>query len=189
MKIELQKEHIDVIISALETYNRLRIAQIDNGINSALIDKNVKGCNYSKVNQLADEIKLQFFPELSKNSSYGIGYDRSADISYEIQQVLRQYRALKDPVLYNGWSRDLDEPLKVSEVPLPEVLGEDYKHARIEIRHKKVINAYDTGDFSKMWDLIAKYKYPTSSHSTVERGADENSGKYFLVLKLPTRER
>lgn len=186
MKIELQEEHINILKGALETYSRLRMGQFNIAFQTALMDKDSCKLSYTETLQLENKLKENYFPELESNSFNGIGRDKEADIAYEMYQLLRQYTAMVNHTepTEHYFTKDFDDPLEISDVKLPVILEEDYKHHYIQIKDSAIIECYHNKDYEKMFDLIDDANFPKGSRSQVIL----EDGKYFYKVKKPLRK-
>jgi hypothetical protein len=96
MKIELTEKQAKVIETALEVYQRLRIAQFDIALEQAFLDKKP----FVKIDdKLLIQLRELYFDLEDKdrhlrevNCSNGIGQDEDCNIAYDVYQVLRYDR-------------------------------------------------------------------------------------------------
>jgi hypothetical protein len=151
MKIDFKDEHIDVILDALEVYNRLGLGQIDTALNHCFLDKEQLDINDDR----SEAIKNHFFPELERNSSYGIGgCQKKFSIAYEILQTVRQSKALiESGGKVDPYDNRYDEPLTVTDVDLPKV-DNIKRYEEFRIRDSAVIEYYNNKDYERMWNKI-----------------------------------
>lgn len=163
MKIELTEKQAQIVQMALEIYSRMRMGQFGIALDEAFMDKSL---HWDEREQVETYLKSKFFPELSKNSYYGITSDKTgkdAGIAYEIRQTIRQYMAVKRNDGCYDWTNDYDDPLKVSEEPLPTIEGfVKWKEVPVPKKiQRDVIDFYTNKKYKEMWDLIIptlKYK-------------------------------
>jgi hypothetical protein len=160
--IEFQKEHIPVILKALECYQRMKFGQFDYAIDEAFGWK----LDHDARQEIHNCARKHLFPEFggNPNVSYGI-YNQEkvgdATMAYEIYKVLTRYRAITNNDGWSDWGRSFDKPFSHTGVPLPEVQGFiDYKLFKIPKRLWKKIDATldpdYAGDWRKIWESIDK---------------------------------
>jgi hypothetical protein len=175
--VELQEEHLNVVLRALETYQRLKLGQIDYALDEAF--------GYSLAYEDKQEIhncaRKYLFKgtdlENNPNVSYGI-YNQEkvgdATLAYEIYKTLGRYKAFKDNDGWADYTRRFDKPFSHTGVPLPVVQGAiEHKLFKVPKRlWKKLDEAYankDTADWKKVWDTIDKAmpKLPRGERSEI----------------------
>jgi len=162
--VEFQEEHLNVIIRALEVYQRLRLGQVDYALSEAFdhcIDyEDRRACHKFIRDTLFKD------PDLGGHldASWGI-YNQEkvgdATLGYEVQKTLRRYKAFKRNDGWADYTRDFDTPHSHTGVPLPVVQGAiEHKLFKIPKRlWKKIANAIenkDTADWSDIWKSIDK---------------------------------
>jgi hypothetical protein len=176
-KIDLNGEQLQVLLKALEAYNRLCLAQFDYAIEQSTIDIPVD--KMQDLKDLCDEIKMRL-TGLPKNSSYGIGskkYTEPARIAHDIYEVLRNYRAWDDRP-EGGVGVDFSPPYKIGAEPLVTIKRTDS-------------DVTDDGWLRKKPDEDGKYqiKMPQASHTpndvVVKKGIVIN-GKVKVALSAIT---
>ena len=183
--ITFTDKHLLVIEQALEVYNRLRLGQIKIALDEAFPDKHL---DYDAGNALEKEVRKVIFPELTDSrASYGVGQHKgNGEIAYEIRQTLRQYISVKNNDGYFDHSfRNFDDPLKLSEEPLPIIEGFD-KSKTFVIKGKKTNDRLHTlieaKDFTQLWKEIDKYfqdAMPKCSQSKIVY--NEETGNHELI--------
>ena len=109
------------IIEATDFESRLISGQLNEILLKVIpLSKNV---NRDKIRYLLDELKMEMFPELDHNESYGIfnkKTDEKAKVLYDIHQVIRyKYSWSKNPK--GGIERWFDDPMRTSNEELPVV--------------------------------------------------------------------
>lgn len=166
--IEFQEEHLNVIIRALEVYQRLRLGQVDYALSEAFdhcIDyEDRRACHKFIRDTLFKD------PDLGGHldASWGI-YNQEkvgdATLGYEVQKTLRRYKAFKRNDGWADYTRDFDAPHSHTGVPLPVVQGAiEYKDFKIPKRLWKKINdavyyqlaGGDEPDWKKVWEAVDK---------------------------------
>lgn len=188
--VEFQEEHLNVIIKALEVYQRLKLGQIDYAFEEAFgwdIDRN-------KVQDIHNYARQLMFEgtdmERNPNVSWGI-YNQEkvgdATLGYEVQKVIRRYKAFQRNDGWAGWGRDFDQPYSHTKIPLPVIKGFiDYKLFKIPKRlWKKIDKANGMLEWKKevwedVWDSIDKAmpKLPKGIKSEL---VDEHDGWYVKI--------
>lgn len=164
--IEFQKEHIPVILKALECYQRMKLGQFDYAIDEAFGWK----LDHDARQEIHNCARKHLFPEFggNPNVSYGI-YNQEkvgdATMAYEIYKVLTRYRAITNNDGWSDWGRSFDKVHSHTGVPLPEVQGFiDYKDFKIPKKLWKKINdavyyqlvGGDEPDWKKVWEVVDK---------------------------------
>jgi len=139
-------------------------------------------------------------PKLSgANSSFGIGSDKIADgnIAYELRQTIRQYLAVKknDGFFDAGLNVTFDDPLKVSQEPLPIIEGFSTKKNFPFIGkaiNSKIHKLIETKNFEKMWDVVNEYmerKHPNILYRGYTKVVlNEEKNYYELEVEKPRKK-
>lgn len=126
---------------------------------------------------------------------YGVTNEKMKDgqIAYEIYSTIRQYVALRENDGYYEIYTNYRDPLKVTEVPLPEIEGFS-KEKKFPIKGKAIVNklkkAEDTKDYSKVWDIVGEY---LGRHYPELEGYDqariETEDNHYVVLVKGARRK
>jgi len=104
-KVELTETQLKLIARALEMHSRMRCGQIEESFLPPIservfeIIKNDKDGYREKRKTVSDclkTIKLTLWPDLSDNSSHGIGYDKEADLGYEMYKEIHHQFELEE---------------------------------------------------------------------------------------------
>jgi hypothetical protein len=195
--VKLTDKHMRVIENALEVYCRMRLGQFDTALREAfpaLLEKD----DHDDLEDAHILLRRIFFKDAgfiqrSPGASYGISSDKIGDggIAYEIRQTFRQYLAVRDNNgLYEHMLRTYDDPLKVSEEPLPVIEGWD-KTATIYINgediNEQIHDSVKKKDWSKMWDIVDEYMKETGIHYTKGQVLEDeyHPGYYKLIMEKP----
>lgn len=127
VKIVMDETQARVVSEALELYSRVHLGQLDElprVTRRAYIDeKTGQKVDMRTVVYYIECLKNALFPELDKNEYYGIYSDKISDrakISFDVYQCLRNALAWHFTP-DGGITVDFDEPLAVSQHPLPDV--------------------------------------------------------------------
>lgn len=162
--VEFQEEHLNVIIRALEVYQRLRLGQVDYALSEAFdhcIDyEDRRACHKFVRDTLFKD------PDLGGHldASWGI-YNQEkvgdATLGYEVQKSLRRYKAFKRNDGWADYTRDFDTPYSHTGVTLPVVQNFiDYKLFKVPRRLWKkldaTLNVDYAGDWNNIWKSIDK---------------------------------
>jgi len=128
--LKLTEQQLKLLRVALESYMRLGIGQLENVIGdlifnhfNAFKDKSTIFHNDEEFKSALFIIKRKFFDCNSLNSSKGIcspDVDLSFKLAYEMNQKIRQHLAY-ERTPEGGYTRDFDEPLKLTEEPVIEI--------------------------------------------------------------------
>lgn len=131
---------------------------------------------------------------LPNRSYYGVGSKEIGDgqIAWEILSTLRQYISLKNNDGYHGMGVNYQDPLKLSEVPLPEIEGFSAEK-KFQIKGKAVVNKLrkmeETKDFTKFWEVVREYlsrNYPELK--SYDQARVEPEGNHYVVLVKGARK-
>ena len=161
--IEFDERHISTLLKALETYQRLKLGQIDYALDEAF----GYSLAYEDKKEIHNCARKYLFKgtdlENNPNCSYGIYSKEAGDatMAYEIYKVLGRYKAFKDNDGWAEYTRRFDKLFSHTGVPLPVVQGAiEHKDFKIPKRlWKKLDEAYankDITDWGKVWGLIDK---------------------------------
>lgn len=162
--IEFSDEHLQVIMRALEAYERFKMGQVDYAL-EMLTDMNI---DYEDRQELSELVRKKMFPDLMPNQSYGIGNKEVGDaqIAYEIQKVIDNYLSVKRSKGYWGNTVNFNEPLKYSKIPLP-VVKKFKQYKDFEIDEKYWVELYkhvhDNQNYPETWKLVDKWKSETDN--------------------------
>lgn len=116
----INKEQAEVLITALESYSRMMIGQIDYALEPLRFNNKIKA-DPKRLQQLCDEIKFLFTPFEQRGASYGIyshEVDDSARVAYDIKKVI-EHRLSFDRNPEGGKTVNFQEPRRTSQQPLP----------------------------------------------------------------------
>lgn len=211
-KIEFTDEQLHVMMTALETYSRLRAGQVSIAMNTAYrdywltaqeseaIEDCVRNIVFTEPFSLEHKQKAGFDapverPALNKNSYFGVFSQdmlkSGGTLAYEIYSTLRQYVALKNNDGYAGTGVCYDDPVHVTKVPLPVIEGfTTEKHFPIKGKAivSKLDKAQETKNYTKVWDVVGEYlkrKYPEMSSYCSAR--IEKDGNHYVVFVKGSR--
>jgi len=172
VKMEFTKEHLRVMRTALEVYERLKMGQIGMAID-LLTDYSLPAADREKIE---DTVKPITHPDLViKNSYWGIFHPDlkdNATVAYEIQKVIEQYLAVTNNDGYWGNTKDYDEPIGHTNIPLPKVTNfKKYIEFPIDPKYtKKMDKLKEEGNFNKMWNLADEALAPMKVLHKLETG-------------------
>lgn len=201
--IKFTDKHLRVIETALEVYCRMKLGQfrfaIEEGFPAIrdLDDQEV----LERVHMMLRSIifKDVEFMQSSPHASYGITNESVGDgrEAYEIRQVIRQYLGVKN----NGGFFDhgfttFDDPLKVSNEPLPTVEGWD-KNLRVPIEceetNARLKELIGVKDFEQMWGVVDEFIKNHPVYSDVHYSKGEvvlrEDGLYEIVMTKPYKRK
>lgn len=133
------------------------------------------------------------------NSSYGIGCGEVNDgnLAYEIRQTIRQFLTVKRN---DGWfdymNVGFDDPLKVTEVPLPVIEGFDksktytVEDSKINTQLNRLFKA-KTPNWKKMWELVENNcQKPDNIESSRSRlNFNEETKRWELIIDKPVKRK
>ena len=212
--VKLSDCHLQLIGNALEVYYRLRSGQIGMAMEEVYKDKALSLEEIDSINSFVRDIvfpskeKFENLSEFDKKSypnnkaikrsplesgqSFGVGNKEigDANIAWEVRQTFRQFLAVQDNTgLFNPMFNVFDDPLKVSDEPLPEIVGfnkskqfyiED-PEVNIEI-HKNVLKSL----YENAWQCITEYFQDSLPKGESSRICyDDKNGKYYVEVKKP----
>lgn len=120
--LELNETHLNVLKRACEFYSRVLLGQFDEIAFETMLH-NIKQHDFcerrERMEQLLHEARQCAFPELkSRGHSHGIGYDRTADIAWNIYQAVRYTEAMHAHP-EGGTTVDYNRPMDFGGVGLP----------------------------------------------------------------------
>lgn len=159
--VEFQEEHLNVIIRALEVYQRLRLGQVDYALSEAfdhcIAYEDRKECHNFVRDRLFKDPELKG----NYNASWGIFNQEKvgdATMAYEIYKVLNRYKSIKNNDGWSDWGRSFDKVHSHTGVPLPEVQNFiDYKLFKVPKRLWKKIDAAHAKDWNReVWEDVWK---------------------------------
>ena len=120
--VELSENQLLAIVEATDFQSRIMAGQLDDILHKGInISKEV---NRDKVRGLLAELKIELFPELKSNESYGIFSNHIAEKAktlYDIHQSLRYVQAWSDKP-EGGIQTWFSPPMKTSQEDLPKVV-------------------------------------------------------------------
>lgn len=157
--IEFQEPHINVLVRALEFYQRFKMGQIDYALDEAFDWK----IDYNTKQAIHNYVRTYLFPEFnSTNTSHGI-YNQEkvgdATMAYEIYKVLNRYRSITNNDGWSDWGRSFDKPHSHTGIPLPEVQHfVDYKDFKVPKKLWRKIDKVNSMDEWKkeVWEDVWK---------------------------------
>ena len=120
--VTLTDEQLQTVMRACEFYTRVRLGQFSE-ISYETLRGQISSDDYCKRRECMDKLLMyarkQAFPELDGfGHSYGVGYDKIADRSWMVYQVLRYAKARKDHP-EGGINTNFDRPINYLNEPLP----------------------------------------------------------------------
>jgi len=116
--VKMTEEQANVVLKALDLYSRLHLGQFRE-------IQTIWQTNYLWAKETLKELKKQL-TGLEENEYHSICAEyvsQNAKIAYDILQTIR-HRMAWDKNPNGGLTVDYDEPLNVSNLPLPEVKSE-----------------------------------------------------------------
>lgn len=133
------------------------------------------------------------------NSSYGVCSEEIYDgnLAYEIRQTIRQYLTVKsNDGFFNYMNVSFDDPLKVTEEPLPVIEGFE-KSKTFVVEDSKINNQLNKlfkekkPNWQKMWELVENncqnHENIESSHRQINFNKDAK--KWELILEKPIKKK
>lgn len=131
MKIELNDEQARLIATALESHSRILCGQIElskiTALETALYKNAVLDDEFWMKRDMIDRylliIKKLIFPELTENSSYGVGKFNESDLGYEMyKQILYYFEKIEQKEKESAGEKYHSnvhsyEPLKLTNIP------------------------------------------------------------------------
>ena len=206
--LQLTDNHLRTIQNALECYYRLRSGQIGMALEEVYPDKMLSWDEKENIESLIKEVVFptsdslpselaKCRPGLSRNEAFGVGQKAlgDANVAYELYGTIRQYLAVQRNDGWFGCNCSFDDPLEVSEEPLPVIVGFDKtKLFPIPKKLQKRVGAYFKGCDEEtvtkkqawdIWDLLDKeMKLPMSNfHKLVQ----DDDGKFFVQANKPRK--
>lgn len=202
MKITLSEPQIQVILAALEAFQRFRINQPKAALEQ-IFPKQCWDLGWNKMEELCRPIQQAFFPSYPPNGGPGIcnpTIGKEPQIAYEIQKQIEQYQALKKS---NGWfgsGREFDGAfLNPSDEPPPKIEGLEemqYKDFLIPEEYQDGIFVLIwANDYEKLWETV-KEALPDLPHGdkmeilekdTEETPWNETNEKYHVRVHKPRK--
>jgi len=139
--ITCNKEQLVLIAQALEMHSRAICGQIEESFSPPIeqelwkhynLEEGADNSEYfdkrNKVETLLLEVKKTIWPGFGAGASNGIGYDKTADLGYEMYKCIR-YKFEKERQDREGddysWNVHTYEPLKLTDIPFIKI--EDYE--------------------------------------------------------------
>lgn len=108
--LTITQEQADIISKACDLYSRIRLGQFERLIDHTLEERLCDGLDVGNfidrknaANVLLESARKICFPELERNTSYGIGHDKDAQIAFGVHQVLRYYAGNDDRKPFDCW--------------------------------------------------------------------------------------
>lgn len=158
--VHFTDKQLQVIVTALEVFYRLRSGQVGMAIDEAYRDK---GISYDDREIIEKVVRYIAFKEIKHpNSYYGFSSPELKDgtLAYEIEKTLDEYLSVKNNDGYWGSGCNFNGPLKTTQEPLPIIEGfkdyEDFPLTRAQ--SKKIVPHYQNNDYKKMWEAYDKLK-------------------------------
>ena len=158
--IHLTDRQLQVIVTGLEVFYRLRSGQVGIAMDLAYRDK---GLSYNETEAIENLVKSMAFKEIKHpNSYYGFSSPELKDgtLAYEIEKTLTEYLSVKNNDGYWGSGCNFNGPVRTTQEPLPIIEGfRDYKDFPLtRAQTKKVLPHYHNNDCKKMWEAYDKLK-------------------------------
>jgi len=118
-QVKLSQKQLELIQKSLDLYSRLQCGQLEelSNIFSSPFQDRLSKINKEEINKCIGTMKNLLYPELSKNSSFGIFGPQtpdSAKIMYDMIQVIRHKIAWSNNPS-GGMTINFDSPLKCSK--------------------------------------------------------------------------
>lgn len=193
VSIQFDEEHLGTLVSALETYSRLRAGQIKLAFDTVYWDKEL---TYHDVETIENFVRAIVFnkDELlsqNRNASYGVGCEEMRDgtVAWEIKKTIEQYQHYQRN---DGYRRVCDVsgdgPMQFSHVPVPKIV--DFNPSKTFDVPKKaydILNkAYDKKDWETMWATIElafkNTPLPKGKSSKIEK---QENDKWVIIVEEP----
>jgi hypothetical protein len=141
---------------------------------------------------LEEKYRIKRPKNLGNNSYYGVGSkemnESGGTLSYEILSLIRQYIALKENDGYTDTGTHFQDPLHLTNVPLP-VIDDFSKEKVFELRGKALVNKLnkleDSKNFVEFWEHVNNYlkkKYPELGEWDQAK-AERQETKYLIKIK------
>jgi hypothetical protein len=161
MKITLSEPQIQVILAALEAFQRFRINQPKTALEQ-IFPKQYHDLDWDKMEELCRPIQQAFFPDYPPNGGPGIcnsSIGKEPQIAYEIQKQIEQYLALKKNGGYFGSGREFDgADLNPSGEPPPKIEGlEEMKYKDFLVPEEcqdTIRHLIENKSYPKLWQII-----------------------------------
>ena len=125
--LEMTPEHAQSLCNACEFYARMLMGQYKELIWQSMT---ISGDDYCERRDAAEEKLLEardiILPELSHSfgHSYGVGHDKTADMAWELYEVVRYVKATTEHP-EGGWTTDFSPPMSFSGEPLAKCQAVD----------------------------------------------------------------
>jgi hypothetical protein len=159
-KIHLTDRQIQVIVTALSCYYRLRSGQVGIAMDEAYRDKDI---SYDERDVIEKVVRTIAFKEIQHPRSY-YGFNspelKDGTLAFEIEKTLTEYLSVKNNDGYWGSGCDFNGPLRTTKEPLPIIEGfADYKDFPLtRAQTKKILPHYHNNDYKKMWETYDSLK-------------------------------
>lgn len=158
--IHLTDKQLQVIVTALEVFYRMRSGQVGMAIDKAYRDKDI---SYDDRDTIENLVKSIAFKEIQHpHSYYGFNSPELKDgtLAYEIEKTFTEYLSVKNNDGYWGNGCNFNGPLRTTQEPLPIIEGfRDYKDFPLtRAQTRKILPHYYKKDYVKMWQAYDKLK-------------------------------
>lgn len=197
--VHLTNKHLQVIVTALSCFYRLRSGQVGMAMDEAYRDKDI---SYDDRENIENLVKSIAFKEIKHaNSYYGFNSPELKDgtLAFEIEKTLTEYLSVKNNDGYWGNGCNFNGPLPTSsKEPLPIIEGfRDYKDFPLtRAQTKKILPYYHKNDYKKMWkaydslklDLPKGEKYQITTGQFVGDDAEYEGSNERIIVRI-TRPR
>ena len=192
IKLEVTEEHLRVMQSALDAYTRLHLGQFDMALDDVffLSDR----MDTETLRRLRGIYFKGTDIEHNINSSYGIYHKdthKSAKVSCELYQTIRQYLAVENNDGYFGWMCPFDSPDEISGEEHPSIEGfKTYQDIIIDDpKYKQLYDNWNTNkkesNLTKLWNYVDdKIKTPKGSKTQLIK---ENNN-YIIRVHRPRKD-
>lgn len=184
--VHFTDKQLQVIVTALSCYYRLRSGQVGIAMDEAYRDKDI---GYDDREIIEKAVRSIAFKEIQHpHSYYGFNSPELKDgtLAFEIEKTLTEYLSVKNNDGYWGSGCNFSGPLPTStKEPLPIIEGfRDYKDFPLSrAQTKKILPHYHKNDYKKMWEAYDKLKLglPKGEKSQITIGQFNPNDEAFVA--------
>jgi hypothetical protein len=188
--VNFEPEHLNVLIKALETYERLRMGQFKIALDEAF-DGKLQRETTRVLEHLAQRDPI--FNDLPKpNGAYGVGNPATGDacIAYEINKTLRNFRYFQTN---DGWVSafhvDSRGPILLSGVKPPTIEGftTEKTFPLPKSIQSKAMKAFKLGEGATLWKIIEKGMQLPKGDTYKIMTNPANATELVVVINRPSK--
>ena len=179
--VSFTDKHLEVLVSALETFYRLKSGQIGIALDIAYDFK----MSYDDKQEVEKQIRTFLDFPLPNNSYYSFSSPEIGDarIAGEIESVIKEYLSVKNN---DGYWDEAKSVLKASEEPFPIIQGfQEFNSYPLTLEQsKEVIKFQKEKKYNEMWDYIHSIiSLPKCDRSEIM----ESGGQISVICHKPRK--